>query len=63
MSSLPGPPVAENDRVVEILRGAERGPRDPDIELAKLLITLGADDDRVAVMDVLQQLASDARPD
>ena len=54
---------ADTAQVEEILRGAKRGPLDPDLELFQMLAELrGSEDD--AVLDTsLERLARDARSD
>jgi hypothetical protein len=47
-------------RVIELLRGAECGPRDPDVELAEMLLEMETTDTSSAVTRVLERLANDA---
>jgi len=51
------------DRVAEILRGANRGARDPDIDLLELLTELGVVADSQEVGEILKRLVHDARQD
>jgi hypothetical protein len=50
-------------RVIDLLRGASRGPQDPDVELAEMLPKLGATSDESAVILALERLVRDANPD
>lgn len=52
---------ADTTYVEEILRGASRGPMDPDIELAEILIQIDRARGRDVVRKSLEQLARDAR--
>ena len=56
-------PDAETARVVELLRGASRGPRDPDVELAELLPGIEEATDETAVTLLLERLVRDANQD
>lgn len=55
-------PDANADRVKEILRGASRGPADPDVALSEVLSRI-PDADSSFLGDVLEKLARDARSD
>jgi hypothetical protein len=46
-----------------ILHGAARGPDDPDIELARLLMELDLSGDQTALVKALERLARDAHQD
>ena len=54
---------ADTARVAEILRGASRGPLDPDLELLAMLAELRGSDDDSALDTSLERLARDARSD
>lgn len=54
---------ADAGRIEEILRGARRGPRDPDLALSLMLSELKEPEDQAAIESVLERLARDARPD
>lgn len=48
--------------VIEFLQGARRGPRDPDVELARMLPELEALGDGSVVIHALEHLVRDANP-
>jgi len=47
-------------RVVEILRGAQRGPNDPDLDVTIAIARLAEANDESAYSIVLEQLTRDA---
>lgn len=50
-------------RVIDILKGAQRAPTDPDIDIALAIAKLAEDEDLAAYDTILEQLTSDARSD
>ena len=48
-------------QVLAYLRGATRGPRDPDVFLAEMLSLIEEISDKAALLDALEQLVADAR--
>lgn len=54
----------DQEKVLEILRAAKRGPWDPDVDLAEALSRLlGSDDGKRRAMEVLRKLADDVDSD
>jgi hypothetical protein len=55
------PEESEGRRALEILKGAHRGPRDPDVELASQLFAISLGD--TDLTRYLEELLRDANPD
>jgi hypothetical protein len=56
-------PDADSDRVVELLTGASRGPLDPDVPLAFILIQLAANASSAEALRTALERLLDASPD
>jgi hypothetical protein len=54
---------ADSVRIEEILRGASRGPMDPDLELTELLAELCGSEDEISLVTALERLARNAHSD
>jgi hypothetical protein len=63
MRSTTRPADTDTTRLNEILRGASRGHRDPDLELFSMLVDLGESEYEAALDASLERLARDADPD
>ena len=62
MSSV-GPADPDTEKVLEIMRGASRSPRDPDIELATIISELADTTEADPYETVLARLVRDAHSD
>lgn len=60
MNDSPTEPDADTAVVLQTLRAARRGARDPDVELAKILSEIPREDDAQAIFKALSALARDA---
>lgn len=60
LDGLPGD--VDDERVIEMLRGAQRGPRDPDVSLSTLIANLRVADEK-AILLALAGLVRDANSD
>ena len=60
LDSIFDPDSAE---LMNVLRGAYRGPQDPDVELAEILPLISRDSDATKLADVLKRLVHDENPD
>ena len=62
MKDRVSPVDADSTRVAEILRGASRGPLDPDIDLCMALAEIYGTDGQEILATTLEWLARDAHP-
>jgi hypothetical protein len=62
MSSLASPDPDTN-KVLEVMRGASRTPRDPDVELATIISGLADIEEDAPFQSILAKLIRDANTD
>ena len=56
-------PDPDKEKVLEILRAAKRGPKDPDVDLAKMLSEFERSQGAIDAQDILKRLVRDVGRD